>query len=109
MELPAGAMLLAILLLAALAEGIVEYFLKPWVKPDGVEVPLWRSMVLRYSAAVVGVGLCLAYAVDLLSLIGLVGRVPFVGEVLTGLLVGRGSNYINDFIDRWVRPTLDES
>jgi hypothetical protein len=32
--------------------------------------------------------------------------VPFVGEVATGLLIGRGSNFVNDFIERWVRPTL---
>jgi hypothetical protein len=103
-------MLLAILLLAALTEGLVEYFLQPWLKPEGEDVPTWRSMALRYSAAVVGIGLCLAYAVDILNLIGLAGRIPFVGEVLTGLLIGRGSNYVNDFIERWIRPiTTHES
>lgn len=102
-------MLLAILLLAALTEGLVEFFLQPWIKPEGAEVPTWRSMALRYSAAVVGVGLCLAYAVDILAVIGLAGRVPFVGEIMTGLLIGRGSNYVNDFIERWIRPITDDS
>jgi len=106
MGLQTGAMLLAILLLAALVEALVEYFVQPWLKPDEAEAPLWRSMALRYSAALVGVGLCLAYAVDLLALVGLSGRVPFVGEVLTGLLIGRGANFVNDFIERWVRPVM---
>jgi hypothetical protein len=100
-------MLLAILLLAALTEALVEYFIAPLIKPDTMkDAPVWRSMVLRYSAAAVGVALCLVYAVDLLGMIGLSGRVPFVGEVATGLLIGRGSNFVNDFIERWVRPTL---
>jgi hypothetical protein len=101
-------MLLAILLLAALTEGLVEYFLQPWLKPDNEDVPIWRSMALRYSAALVGVGLCLAYAVDVLALVGLAGRLDFVGEIMTGLLIGRGSNYVNDFIERWIRPITPE-
>ena len=106
MSLQVGAMLLAILLLAALVEALVEYFVRPWLKPDEAEVPLWRSMALRYSAAIVGVGLCLVYAMDLLALVGLTARAPYVGEVLTGLLIGRGANFVNDFVERWVRPVL---
>jgi len=63
-------------------------------------------MALRYSAAIVGVGLCLVYAMDLLALVGLTARAPYVGEVLTGLLIGRGANFVNDFVERWVRPVL---
>lgn len=106
MGLQTGAMLLAILLLAALVEALVEYFVQPWLKPDEAEVPLWRSMALRYSSAIVGVGLCLAYAMDLLAVVGLSARAPFVGEVLTGLLIGRGANFVNDFIERWLRPVI---
>jgi hypothetical protein len=63
-----------------------------------------RTMALRYSAAVAGVVLCVAYAVDMLALAGLESGWPLVGCVLTGLLIGRGANFVNDFVERWVRP-----
>lgn len=64
-------------------------------------VVLARTMALRYSAGVV---LCIAYAVDILALVALVSGWPLVGCVLTGLLIGRGANFVNDFVERWVRP-----
>ena len=100
-----GGATLGILLLAALAEGLVTYFVTPWLKPEGREdLPEWRGMVLRYVGAVVGVALAVLYGVDLLRLAGLVSPVPYVGSVLTGLLIGRGANFVNDFVDRWLRP-----
>ena len=66
--------------------------------------PDWRGLALRYSAAVVGVLLCIVYACDLLAIAGLTAPYPVVGQVVTGLLIGRGANYINDFADRWLAP-----
>jgi hypothetical protein len=104
----------AILLVAALTEAIVEYFVAPIVKPQPVDATapaalgnpkgeLIRSLILRYVAALVAVGLCLAYRVDLLALAGLQPPWPWLGSIVTGLLVGRGSNFINDFAERWLK------
>jgi len=51
----------------------------------------------------VGVGLCWAYRADLLALVGLDARYSLIGYLVTGLLLGRGANFINDFADRGLR------
>jgi len=103
--------ILGIFLLAALAEALVEYFVAPWLKPEGKEFDepqkTIRTMLLRYSSAAVGVGLCLAYTVDLLAIVGLESGWWWVGPFLTGLLIGRGANFVNDFVERWVRPIAE--
>jgi len=103
--------LLGILLMAALTEALVEYFISPWLKREGAEYPereeLVRTMLLRYSAAGVGVFLCIVYGMDMLAMVGLTsGILPIAGPVATGLLIGRGSNFINDFAEKWLRPMM---
>jgi len=36
--------------------------------------------------------------------LGLSPRLPHVGEVLTGLVLGRGSNYVHDLYARYIQP-----
>jgi uncharacterized oligopeptide transporter (OPT) family protein len=102
--------ILGIFLLAALVEALVEYLVQPWLKPEHRELTpaqdLVRTMALRYSAAVIGVVLCIAYQVDILALVGLFSGWPLIGPVLTGLLIGRGANFVNDFVERWIRPMV---
>jgi hypothetical protein len=40
------------------------------------------------------------YDIDLFKLVGLEASVPVFGAVLTGLIIGRGSNVVQDVIDR---------
>lgn len=82
-----------IFVLSFVVEALVEYLGQP--------VPArWKP----YAGALVGVMLCLAYGADLLARLGYPARVPYVGEVLTGLLIGRGSNVLNDIIARITTP-----
>jgi hypothetical protein len=109
--------LVGILILAVAVEAIVEFFIAPAVKPDKTPAVVpeegamqavvepgidWRSMALRWSAAVIAVLLCIAYQADALDMAGLASPIPIVGQVVTGLLIGRGSNFINDFAGRWL-------
>lgn len=96
-----------ILLLAAVVEGLVEYFARPiaariyaWARHDG-QVPDTLP-ALRYVSALVGVGLCIAYSADLLAIVGLESQIPYIGAIVTGLLVGRGANFVNDFASRYL-------
>lgn len=92
-----GAMtsLLATFALAILVEGILEHF----GRPIPSEAKPWFSTALA-------VGLCIAYAADLLALLGLVSAYSLIGYILTGIIVGRGSNFIHDFSRRLrVLPT----
>ena len=81
--------------LAILVEGLIEYFV---AKKDTSQP--W----LKYVAAGVGVFVCVVYKVDILASLGAVTAIPHVGSVLTGLIVGRGSNYLNDFISKVKKP-----
>jgi hypothetical protein len=100
--------LVTIVILATLAEGLVEHLLKPIILPpeESTYRPIKlsdyvRDILLRYASALVGIGLCLAYRADLLALAGLTSPTPFVGQILTGLVVGRGANYLHDLVNRW--------
>ncbi len=78
--------------LAIFVEGIVEYL--------GVPLP---SKAKPYAAAALAVLACLGFGADLFKLVGLNALYPHVGEVATGLIIGRGSNYLNDI---WSRINL---
>jgi hypothetical protein len=90
-------------LLAFLAEGLTEYLARPVLAFLGVKdkSPMW----LRYVAAIVGVGLAFAYQADLLALVGFQAVHPAIGLTLTGILIGRGSNYVHDLMDRYFAPS----
>ena len=96
--------LAGILILATLTESLVEYLLRPVIKPPAEEKDQdpWRDMALRYIAAAVGIALCALYRADLLKMLGLVSPWPFVGWIVTGLIIGRGANFVHDFASRWL-------
>ena len=75
-----------IFLLSTLVEGIVEY--------AGDKAP---AAIKQYVAAAVAIALCVAYNADLLAVLGLASPYPYVGAIATGLILGRGSNYLHDF------------
>lgn len=82
-------MFFGLLLLATFVEGLVEYLFAK----DGVSQP-----VLKYIALGLGVVLAIAYQVDVLAFVGMTSVVPFVGYVVSGIMIGRGSNYVNDIV-----------
>jgi len=98
---------LAILFLAFLAEGLTEYLARPVIQgltnpdPEPPAEPYTKPLWLRYVALTVGVGLAMAFRADLFAAIGLAAIHPWLAYVLTGILVGRGSNYVHDLIDTW--------
>jgi archaellum biogenesis protein FlaJ (TadC family) len=101
-----GGLLLAALLLAFMAEGTTEYlFATPLARI--VADAEWRTTATRYIALLVGVAVAFGYNLDIIAVIapGLVPVAPWVGVALTGIVIGRGSNYLNDFASRFfVKP-----
>ena len=90
--------LAAIFALAFLCESLTEYFFK-----DLFAAKL-DVKYLRYVSALVGVGLCLGYGLDLFhDLLGLSPLFGPLGQVLTGLILGRGANYVHDFYSRFIQ------
>ena len=80
--------LTGILLLATFVEGFVKYVINP--EFDG--------RYIRYGTLFLGVLISIAYRIDLLAMVGLVAFNPYIGYVISGLIIGRGSNYINDIM-----------
>lgn len=76
--------------LAIVIEGIISY-----VKTFFVDGRFqWQILV----AIALGILVAMAYQVDLFAIVGLTSVIPYVGFVLTGILISRGSNYIFDLI-----------
>lgn len=83
-------MFIGMIMLAIVVEGMITYF-KTLVMNGKLQWQIITSIVL-------GVLLTVAYNVDLLSVVGFTSQVPFVGSVVTGVLISRGSNYIFDLV-----------
>lgn len=76
-------------LAAIFVEGVVTYFLTPFLK----------SKYLIWGALLVSVLFCFGYRLDLLrEVFGLTAFWPPIGYVVTALVISRGSNFVNDFI-----------
>lgn len=91
------------LVLATLVEGFVEYvFGTLFDKVPALSAYKWTLM---YVSLVVGVAVAFYYSIDLVALIannaGGSLAVSWVGILFSGLIIGRGANYINDFVSRW--------
>jgi hypothetical protein len=57
----------------------------------------WGALAL---SLVLGVLVAYTFDIDLFKVVGLEARIPFVGGVLTGLIMSRGSNIVNDVLER---------
>ena len=80
----------AILIMAVLTEAVITYA-KTFVVDRKIK---WQMI----AAVALSIAVCLAYSLDIPALIGIEGTVPYVGNIITGILVSRGSNYIYDLV-----------
>lgn len=80
--------------LATVNERLVEQFLKPVLERVGLIT--WTGQVSLFTGLLISV----AFGIDLFTpaaeALGITLAVPWAGAVLTGLLVGGGSNFIHD-------------
>lgn len=87
-------------LLAGLVQWVTERLFGAWVSGE--------RMVLVSGA--VGIVACVVFQVDALHLLGLsspYGALP--GEILTGLVVGAGSNAVHDLLGGLGQPTTPDA
>ena len=104
-----------ILVLATVVEAIVEHIFAPILdardpdrmSPEPVAALDWKALALRYVSVLLGVALCIIYRVDLLLYFNLIPPWPWVGSLITGLLIGRGANFVHDFATRWLTVPAD--
>lgn len=53
-----------------------------------------------FFSLILGILVAVAYKVDLPSYFNLKSDIPYIGSVLTGILLSRGSNYIFDLLEK---------
>ena len=95
-----------IILAAAVGEGVIEFVISPLldlVLPSGLEgnKPL-RTVVFNCLSAMLGVGIAVNFSLGVFSFLGARGFYPGLDMALTGVLLGRGSNYIHSFLKAFV-------
>ena len=52
--------------------------------------------------AILGIILSIAAQLDAFALVGINFSIPFLGSILTGLVISKGSNYVYDFITKLI-------
>ena len=77
---------------AILIEAIITYFNQFLVQENFC----WQMLF----SVVLGIVIAVAYKLDLPAHFNLNSQIPYVGCVLTGILLSRGSNYIFDLLER---------
>jgi hypothetical protein len=85
--------LAGILFLATFVEGMIQYF-------AGDSVGATRYW-LRYVSLFAGVSLSVAYKINIPELVGISSPYTLVDFIVSGVIIGRGSNYINDMVSHF--------
>ena len=84
--------LLTLFVLAILAESVWETLKMTWQKG--------KLCLDRVGALVVSLVICIDIKLDMLTLLGIKTTIPFIGIVLTAILISRGSNFLHDLLER---------
>ena len=82
--------LLIVVMVALIAESVWETLKMTW--QEG------KVSIDRIGALVVALLLAIGTRLDLLSLLDIKTSIPYLGVVLTGILISRGSNFIHDLL-----------
>ena len=85
-----------IFVLALISESVWETLKMVWQQG--------RISIDRIGAMVVSLVICIDVEIDILSLLGINTSWPFVGIILTAILISRGSNFIHDLIVKLGQP-----
>lgn len=67
---------------------------------------IWENIKMIYQSGkisismigslVISILLCVLTGIDIFPIVGLTISVPIIGSVLTGIIVSRGANFVND-------------
>lgn len=81
---------IGIIFLATFIEGLINYIAG---EGDGV-----GRKYLKYVSLVIGIVVAVAYEVDIPTMAGLSTVWPIANYIVSGIIIGRGSNYVNDVV-----------
>ena len=94
-----------IIVMAIVVEALIEYAktIGKAAVSGGV-----KTALTQLAAIVLGVLLCLMTGGDLFAVMGIVFAWPWLGVVLTGIIISRGANYVSDFVKKLQGITKEE-
>lgn len=82
--------LFIIFILALISESVWETLKMTWQQG--------KVSMDRIGALIVSLVICIDVRVDILSLLEINTTIPFLGVILTAILISRGSNFVHDLI-----------
>lgn len=88
--------MIKIMSLSVIIESLITYF-KEFFVYECFSISMVFSIIL-------GIVIAIIYKLDLPECFNLKSTVPYIGNILTGLLISRGSNYIYDLINTITSP-----
>ena len=94
--------LLAVVVVAILIESAVETF-NTLFKNNG------KLSYKKIGAIILSIAVCVSAKLDLFSILGITMVVPYVGEIVTGLVVSRGSGVVNSLIEKLMQLRSSKS
>ena len=96
---------LLVLSLAVIVEALVQYA-KTVIKM--LENKQYKTFGTQLAAILIAVFICFAAGADIFALMGISFSVHWLGTLLTGIVISRGSNYASDLIKRLQNPDIGE-
>jgi len=112
---------LLIIFAAAVGEAVIEFIPAPLVdlalpkfEPDEVEEKVRkvrekvRTVIFNLLSAILGVGIAFTFGSRLFEMLGAVRNFVGVDEVLTGIMIGRGSNFVHGLLKRFFLTITDK-
>lgn len=86
---------LAPLFMAMFVEGITTY-----IKSIAVDNNFTIGLLL---SIIVSIIISICYDIDIPKQLGISSKIAYIGNIISGLLIARGSNYLYDFITRFIK------
>jgi len=93
---------LVILFAAAVGEAVIEFLLVPVVDLfiHKTETKI-RTVIFNSLSGLLGVGIAFTFSLCLFQMLGAVSNFIGVDEVLTGIVIGRGSNFAHGLLKKY--------
>jgi len=93
---------LVILFAAAVGEAVIEFVIVPvvdlFVTKEEVKI---RTVVFNSLSGLLGVGIAFTFSLCLFKMLGAISNFIGVDEILTGVVIGRGSNFAHGLLKKY--------
>ncbi|QGU95669.1 hypothetical protein GOM49_11730 [Clostridium bovifaecis] len=82
--------MLGLIVLSMIAEAVWETLKMVWEKG--------KFHFDKIGALFIGLIIALAAQMDMLAILGIASHIPYIGIILTGILISRGANFMHDLL-----------